>query len=74
MLYYNFPVTFTVFSIILLNIGLKVNKNEIEVKQAEIADDKIVVIDIFADNIEQNNRKYSQSNCKIIVQHLNKLV
>ena len=71
---YSFDIHETTnYSFLLSSIGLKVNKNEIEVKQAEIADDKIVVIDIFADNIEQNNRKYSQSNWKIIVEHLNKL-
>ncbi len=71
---YSFDIHETAnYSFLLSSIGLKVNKNEIEVKQAEIADDKIVVIDIFADNIEQNNRKYSQSNWKIIVEHLNKL-
>ena len=41
-------------------------------KSQEEDNQKLVVIDIFADNQAQNTRKYSQNNWKVIVEHLNK--
>ncbi len=71
---YSFDIHETAnYAFLLSSIGIKVSNSEIETKQAENIDEKLVVIDIFADNPEQNNRKYSQSNWKIIVEHLNKL-
>ncbi len=59
------------YAFLLSSINIKV-KNNIEVKQNEEINEKLIIIDIFADNIEQNNRKYSQNNWKIIVEHVNK--
>ncbi len=71
---YSFDIHETAnYAFLLSSIGIKVNNSEIETKQTENIDDKLVIIDIFADNPEQNNRKYNQSNWKIIVEHLNKL-
>lgn len=71
---YSFDIHETAnYAFLLSSIGIKVNNSEIEAKQTENIDDKLVIIDIFADSPEQNNRKYSQSNWKIIVEHLNKL-
>lgn len=61
------------YAFLLSSIGVKVDNSEIEVKQPENIDEKLIIIDIFADNPEQNNRKYSQNNWKIIVEHINKL-
>lgn len=71
---YSFDIHETInYAFLLSSIGIKVNNSEIEAKHTENINDKLVIIDIFADSPEQNNRKYSQNNWKIIVEHLNKL-
>lgn len=71
---YSFDIHETAnYAFLLSFIDIKVNSNEIEIKSTENTDSKLVIIDIFADCIEQKNRKYSQSGWKIIVEHLNKL-
>lgn len=70
---YSFDIHETAnYSFLLSSIGIKVNNDDIEIPQVENIDDKLVIIDIFADNLEENNRKYSQNNWKLIVEHINK--
>lgn len=70
---YSFDIHETAnYSFLLSSIGIKVNNDDIEIPQVENIDDRLVIIDIFADNLEENNRKYSQNNWKLIVEHINK--
>lgn len=58
---------------LLSSIGVKVEETNNHENTENENHAKQVVIDIFADNAEQNNRKWSHSNWKIIVEYLNKL-
>lgn len=60
------------YELLLSSIGVKVNNIQTDMNQDGGAVEKLVIIDIFSDNAEQCNRKYSQNNWKKIVEHLNK--
>ncbi len=69
---YSFDIHETAnYAFLLSSIGIHVDNNMVEKSQEE-DNQKLVVIDIFADNQAQNTRKYSQNNWKVIVEHLNK--
>lgn len=56
---------------LLSSIGIRIIDNKDEaVERLDIL--RQVVIDIFADNTDQNNRKWSHNNWKTIVEYLNK--
>lgn len=60
------------YAFLLSSIGIDIKNINSDTTEHEQIKEKFVIIDIFADNEEQNNRKYSMDNWKIIVEHLNK--
>ncbi len=58
---------------LLSTIGIKTNNEVIEVNRDQNIIEKMVVIDIFADNVDENNRKWSQQNWKTVVEHISRL-